>query len=54
MKDKDGKKHLSDKEKCNLMVQTWQDVFRITEEEDNKFYKLHSDHIDRYMSLKTG
>lgn len=32
MKDDDGKKYFTDKEKCNLMENTWKNVFRITEE----------------------
>ena len=32
MKDDDGKKYFTDKEICNLMENTWKNVFRITEE----------------------
>ena len=28
------------------MEQTWKDVFRISEEEENNFDKNHSDHIN--------
>lgn len=33
MKDTDGNKYYTDKEKCTLMEKTWRDVFRITKEE---------------------
>ncbi len=39
MKDKDGNKFYADKEKCQLMEQTWRDVFRMTEEEEYGFDK---------------
>ncbi len=51
LKDEEGKKYYSDKEKCNLMENTWKNVFRITEEEENLFDKTHSDHIDRYINI---
>ena len=51
MKDSDGNKYHSDKEKCNLMEKTWRNVFRITEEEKNNFDKNHSEHIDRYINV---
>ncbi len=49
--DKDGNKFFTDKEKCNLVEQTWKDIFRITEVEENKFDKHHSDHIDGYINV---
>ena len=51
MKDTEGKKYFSDKEKCNLMEKTWKDVFRITEEEENNFDKQHSDHVNGYINV---
>ncbi len=51
MKDIDGNKYFTDKEKCNLMEQTWKDIFRITEEEENNFDKHHSDHSDEYINI---
>jgi len=54
MKDKDGNKYFTDKEKCNLMEKTWKDVFRITDEEENNFDKNHSEHIDRYININNN
>ncbi len=51
MKDKDGNKFFTDKEKCNFMEQTWKDIFRITEAEENKFDKHHSNLIDGYINV---
>ncbi len=51
MKDTEGNKYFSNKEKCNLMEKTWKDVFKITEEEQNKFDKHHSDHTDGYINV---
>ena len=51
MKDFDGKKYFSDKEKCGLMEKTWRDVFRITEEEENYFDQQHSDHVNGYINI---
>ncbi len=51
LKDEEGNKYYSDKEKCQLMEKTWKNVFRITEEEENLFDKTHSDHIDRYINI---
>ncbi len=50
MKDTEGKKYYSNKEKCNLMETTWKDVFKITEEEDNNFDKQHSDQVNEYIN----
>ncbi len=50
MKHNEGNKYFTDKEKCDLMEQTWKDVFKITEE-DNDFDKQHSDHINRYITV---
>ncbi len=46
MKDSAGKKYFSDKEKCSLMENTWRDVFRISEEDENNFDQQHSDHVN--------
>jgi len=51
MKDTEGKKYFSDKEKCNLLEKTWKDVFKITEEEENNFDKEHSDHVEGYVDV---
>ena len=32
MKEQEGNKYYTDKEKCNLMEKTWESVFKITEE----------------------
>ncbi len=53
MKDPEGNKYLTDKEKCNLFERTWKNVFRITEEEELKFDRNHSDHIDRYININS-
>ncbi len=54
MKDKDGNKYFTDKEKCNLMEETWENVFKITEEEENSLHKQHSDHINRYITVNNN
>ncbi len=51
MKDRIWKQVFSDKEKCNLMEETWKNVFKITEEEENNFDKQYSDHINRYITV---
>lgn len=51
MKDNDGKKYYSDREKCFSMEQTWKNIFRITEEKENCFDKDNSQHIDRYINV---
>ncbi len=51
MKDTDGNKYYTDKEKCTLMEKTWRDVFRITEEEERNFDQHHSQHIDTYINI---
>ncbi len=51
MKDNEGNKYFSDQEKCNLMENTWKDVFRISEEEDSYFDARHSDHIDSFINI---
>ena len=51
MKDENGNKFYTDNEKCNLMEKTWKNVFKITEDEENRFDKELSEHIDRYIDL---
>ncbi len=51
IKDNDGNKYFSDQEKCNLMENTWKDVFRMSEEEDRYFDARHSDHIDSFINI---
>ncbi len=33
------------------MERTWQDVFRIIDEEEAKFDRQHSDHINTYINI---
>ncbi len=51
MKDKDDNKYNTDKENCILMERTWRGVFRITDEEEAKFDRQHSGHIDIYINM---
>ncbi len=51
MKDADGNKYYTDKEKCNLMGKSWKSIFRITEEEAN-FDKDHSNHINNCINIQ--
>ena len=51
MKDENGNKFYTDNEKCNLMEKTWKNVFKITEDEENRCDKENSEHIDRYIDL---
>ncbi len=53
MKDNEGNKYFTE-EKCDLMEQTWKDVFKITLEEDNDFHKQHSEHINRYITVNSN
>ncbi len=54
MKDKEGNKFFIDKEKCNLMELTGNDGFKITEKEEKKIDKLHTDHINRYEYISVN
>ncbi len=54
MKDNDGNKHFSDREKCNVMEKTWKDLFRTREDEDNNFDKDHSEHIESYIKVNNN
>ncbi len=51
MVDEDGNIYYSDKEKCNLMENSWKDIFRITEENETKFDADHSNHINTYIDI---
>ncbi len=53
IKDEQGNKFYSDKEKYNLMEQTWKDMFRITEEEEVNFERAHSEHISNYVNINS-
>ena len=48
--DENGRKYHTDKEKCSLMKDTWSNIFRITEEEEQKFDRTNSEHIDTYIN----
>ena len=41
----EGKKHYSDKDKCNAMKRAWNDIFRITPEENANYNNNHEDNI---------
>ncbi len=41
LKDSEGNKHETDKEKCNTMESTWKEIFRIMEEDKDKFDVAH-------------
>ncbi len=43
LKDSEGNKYYTNKEKCIVFENTWKDVFRITEEEEINFDNLHSE-----------
>ncbi len=49
--DQYGNKYYTNREQCNIMEETWRDVFRITEEEENTFDAQHSQHIEGYMQV---
>ncbi len=51
LKDPEGNKYCTDKDKCQLMEDTWKDVFRITEEDEANFDAAHSDHINSYINI---
>ena len=46
MKNTEGNKYYTDKEKYGLLESTWKDIFRITEDEEDLFDRDHSAHID--------
>ncbi len=49
--DKEGNKYYTDKQKCRVMEDTWKDIFRITEEEENIFDAQHSEHIESFIEV---
>ncbi len=51
LKDPEGNKYYTDKEKCQLMEDTWKDVFRITEKDEANFDAAHSEHINTYINI---
>ncbi len=53
MKDSEGNKYYTDKQKCDLLERTWRDIFRITEDEVAQFDRNHSDHIDAFIAVNT-
>ncbi len=52
MKDADGNKYYTDMEKCNLMEESWKNIFRITEEEECNLDESHSNHINNYTNTQ--
>lgn len=50
LKDDDGREYHTDKEKCNIMQETWSNIFKITEEEEQNFDLIHSEQIDTYIN----
>ncbi len=53
MKDSEGNKYYTDKEKCVLLERTSRDIFRIIEDEEAQFDRNHSDHIDSFINVNT-
>ncbi len=53
LEGQEGNKYYTDKEKCHLMEKTWENMFRITEEEEATFDSRHSEHIEAYTSIYT-
>ncbi len=54
LKDSEGNKYYTNKEKCKLFENTWKDAFRITEEEEINFDNLQSEHIDAYINVNNN
>ncbi len=52
MKDDEGNKYYTDKEKCNLLGKTWKDIFTITDQEEATFDTVHSEHINTYVNIQ--
>ncbi len=46
-----GVRFYTDKEKCIIMEVMWKDIFRITEEEEAKFDRPHSEHIEAFVNI---
>ncbi len=51
LKDTEGNRYYTDKEKYDLMESTWKDVFRITEDDEVNFDAAHSKHINSYIDI---
>ncbi len=51
MEDSDGTRYYSDADKCKLMEKTWSNIYKITDEEEAKFDRRHSENIDTYINL---
>ncbi len=52
MKDDEGNKYYTDKEKCNILEKTWKDIFRTTNEEEATFDTVHSEYINTYVNIQ--
>ncbi len=50
LKDQHNNRYYSDTEKCTIMERTWKEIFKITDEEEQKFDAQHSEHITGYMN----
>ena len=50
LKDENGKEYHTDKEKCQIMQIIWSNIFRITEEEEQKFDRTHSEQIETFIN----
>ena len=51
IKDSEGRKYYTDKEKCEVLEKTWKEVFKITDEDEANFDIEHSDHINAYINI---
>ncbi len=49
LEDNEGKKYYTDKEKCDIIKTTWDNIFRITPEEDAKFDRENTVHVNNYL-----
>ncbi len=49
LEDNEGKKYYTDKEKCDIMKATWDKIFRITPEENAKFDRENTIHVNNYL-----
>ena len=49
MEDTTGKKYYTDKEKCNLLKTTWENIFRITPQEDAAFDTDNTIRVNNYL-----
>ena len=51
LEDHEGNKYYTEEEQCSIMENTWRDIFRITEEDEQSFDEQHSTHIETYIQL---